>query len=60
MSGTQRRNVSRSILVCVAFVLGAAVPILLGAGGKVTGPNATAPERYAYYPGTEELPADES
>ncbi len=59
MSGTQRRNFSRSILVCAAFALGAAVPILLGAGGKVPGPNATVPDRYAYYPGTEELPADE-
>ncbi len=29
------------------------------AGGKVTGPTATAPDRYAYYPGTEELDADE-
>ena len=30
-----------------------------GAGGKVPGPTATAPDRYLYYPGTEALDADE-
>jgi ribonuclease Z len=29
------------------------------AGGKVPGPNDEAPDRYVYYPGTEELGADE-
>ena len=29
------------------------------AGGKVTIPTGTAPDRYVYYPGTEELGADE-
>lgn len=29
------------------------------AGGKVTNPNGTAPDRYVYYPGTEELKKDE-
>ncbi len=29
------------------------------AGGRVTSPTGTAPDRYAYYPGTEELKADE-
>lgn len=29
------------------------------AGGKVTDPTGTAPDRYVYYPGTEELGADE-
>jgi ribonuclease Z len=29
------------------------------AGGKVTDPNSAAPDRYAYYPGTEELGPDE-
>lgn len=29
------------------------------AGGKVTDPNGTAPDRYVYYPGTEELGKDE-
>lgn len=31
----------------------------LAAGGKVESPNGVAPDRYAYYPGTEELGADE-
>jgi hypothetical protein len=29
------------------------------AGGKVTSPTAAAPDRYVYYPGTEELDPDE-
>jgi hypothetical protein len=29
------------------------------AGGKVTDPDGTAPDRYVYYPGTEELGKDE-
>ena len=29
------------------------------AGGKVTDPNGTAPDRYVYYPGTEDLAKDE-
>jgi ribonuclease Z len=29
------------------------------AGGKLTGPNAVAPARYVYYPGTEKLAKDE-
>ena len=29
------------------------------AGGKVTNPTGTAPDRYVYYPGTEELKKDE-
>ena len=28
------------------------------AGGKVTSPTGTAPDRYVYYPGTEELGKD--
>ncbi len=35
------------------------VPSVGAAGGKVSGPNAVAPERYAYYPGTEQLARDE-
>jgi ribonuclease Z len=35
------------------------VPSAEAAGGKVIDPNGTAPDRYAYYPGTEELGADE-
>lgn len=33
--------------------------VTLAAGGKVSDPNGTAPDRYVYYPGTEELGADE-
>ena len=29
------------------------------AGGKISGPNTTAPDRYVYYPGTEKLDSDE-
>jgi len=47
----------------VAFIGGVAstlaVILLLGAGGKVTSPTGTAPDRYVYYPGTEALGADE-
>jgi ribonuclease Z len=31
----------------------------VAAGGKVTDPKGTAPDRYVYYPGTEKLKADE-
>jgi ribonuclease Z len=33
--------------------------VLLGAGGTVNSPTGTAPDRYAYYPGTEDLDKDE-
>ena len=36
-----------------------AVVVLLGAGGTVKSPTGTAPDRYAYYPGTEDLDKDE-
>jgi len=35
------------------------VPSAQAAGGKVVDPNGTAPDRYVYYPGTEELGKDE-
>ena len=35
------------------------IPQAQAAGGKVTNPNGTAPDRYVYYPGTEELGKDE-
>jgi ribonuclease Z len=47
----------------VAFTGGAAAAlalvVLLGAGGVVESPTGTAPDRFAYYPGTEELRPDE-
>jgi ribonuclease Z len=49
-----------------AISLGATAAFLLlgtaavdAAGGKVTSPTGTAPDRYVYYPGTEELAKDE-
>jgi ribonuclease Z len=33
--------------------------LFIGAGGKVKSPTGVAPDRYAYYPGTEELKPDE-
>ena len=45
----------RAIGVVIPFLVGLAVPILLGAGGTVTDPNGVAPDRYVYYPGTETL-----
>ena len=37
----------------------AMVPAAQAAGGKVSSPTGTAPNRYVYYPGTEELGKDE-
>ncbi|MCH7643338.1 MAG: MBL fold metallo-hydrolase [Myxococcales bacterium] len=49
--------------VIVAFLAGAVltfgVMVLIGAGGTVESPTGTAPDRYAYYPGTEDLDKDE-
>ena len=46
-----------AFLTGVLFTFG--IMILLGAGGTVKSPTGTAPNRYAYYPGTEELAKDE-
>ncbi len=59
MPRSKTARVSRSVLACAALIFGASLPFLIGAGGKVTGPTAAAPHRYAYYPGTEELADDE-
>jgi len=49
--------------VITAFFAGAivtiGVTILFGAGGTVKSPTGIAPDRYAYYPGTEALEKDE-
>ncbi len=49
--------------VITAFLAGAvlsiAAIIIMGAGGTVKSPTGTAPDRYAYYPGTEDLGKDE-
>ncbi len=49
--------------IVMPFLGGVALTILavslLGAGGKLPSPTAAAPDRYLYYPGTEELAKDE-
>ncbi len=50
------RSKSFAVLILAAFC---SVPFLFGAGGKVTSPTGTAPDRYVYYPGTEALENDE-
>ena len=61
------KNNSLILLVAGALMLSFAayqgmvkfIPSAEAAGGKVIDPNGTAPDRYAYYPGTEELGKDE-
>jgi ribonuclease Z len=47
----------------IGFLIGAGLVagllVLTGAGGTVTSPTGTAPDRYAYYPGTETIAKDE-
>ena len=49
--------------VTTAFFSGVAITVgalvLIGAGGTVKSPTGTAPDRYVYYPGTEDLDKDE-
>jgi hypothetical protein len=46
----------RAIVAYIGGIASAVVVLaLLGAGGKVTSPTGTAPDRYAYYPGSESL-----
>ena len=49
------------LAVGVGYLLGVGVPpsAIEAAGGKVTSPTGTAPDRYVYYPGTETLTPDE-
>jgi ribonuclease Z len=49
------------LAVGMGYLLGVGVPpsVIEAAGGKVTSPTGTAPDRYAYYPGTEALEPDE-
>ena len=57
-------------LVAIGIIIGASVsidhaelpsmsPVANAAGGKVESPTEAAPDRYVYYPGTEELKRDE-
>ena len=52
-----RLNAIAAFLAGAFLAIGAM--ILVGAGGKVESPTGTAPDRYAYYPGTEDLDKDE-
>ena len=52
-----RRRVITAFLAGAVLTFGAM--ILIGAGGTVKSPTGTAPDRYAYYPGTEDLDKDE-
>ena len=45
--------------IVLAFVAGMALVLLIGAGGKMKSPTGIVEDRYAYYPGTEELKPDE-
>jgi ribonuclease Z len=53
----------KTMIRIVAALVGTALMMFSGsvfaAGGKVTSPTGVAPDRYAYYPGTEELGPDE-
>ena len=51
---------TRSMLLFLGgFVACIAMIAVFAAGGKVSSPTGTAPDRYVYYPGTEELGPDE-
>lgn len=52
--------------IAIGFYLGVCKPDMVlpvatveAAGGKVTSPTGKAPDRYVYYPGTEQLAKDE-
>ena len=50
---------NRSLKVLIAGVVCCLATTVFAAGGVVTSSTGTAPDRYAYYPGTEELAKDE-
>ncbi len=69
MNGT-KRVITGAALIAVGIVVGvyisnnqlgirAITPTAEAAGGKVKSPTGVAPDRYVYYPGTEELEKDE-
>lgn len=47
------------VLICICTSMVLAVSLSLGAGGNVENSTGTAPDRYVYYPGTEELGSEE-
>ena len=57
-----KRPAHKSLLAVIAtaiMTLTLTTSIAHAAGGKVTSPTGTAPDRYVYYPGTESLDKDE-
>lgn len=57
-----KRPAHKSLLAVIAtaiMTLALTTSIAHAAGGKVTSPTGTAPDRYVYYPGTESLARDE-
>ena len=50
---------NKFVFALVLIVLGLTSSLAFAAGGTVTSPTAIAPDRYVYYPGTEELGKDE-
>jgi len=50
---------NRILLVLMLATMGLTGSLAFAAGGTVEGPNVIAPDRYVYYPGTEELAKDE-
>jgi ribonuclease Z len=50
---------NRFVSALVLSVLGLSTNLAFAAGGMVTSPTGVAPDRYVYYPGTEELEKDE-
>ena len=49
----------RFVSTLILTVLGLTINLAFAAGGTVTSPTGIAPDRYVYYPGTEELAKDE-
>lgn len=54
-----KRKTIASLLTAGAISLSLLASTAYAAGGKVTSPTGTAPDRYVYYPGTEALAKDE-
>ena len=54
-----QKNTLTALLTASALALSFFTSPTYAAGGKVSSPTGTAPDRYVYYPGTEALEKDE-
>ena len=45
--------------ILIGMAISTVAIVIISAGGKVKSPTGVAPDRYVYYPGTEELKPDE-